>query len=294
MLTRYHSKLALPSETRFDLTCISRKVLTCRVWFVVANYEFFLQSLESEFECLTSTWAQSVNASSAPAPARLQLDLVHEMLGTLEHFLRVWQLRLQFFECQVIPCLETCLKFLTCTFVFQSEDSPLAFGRDRLLRRLLLCLGVFCSSEFCDGELPMQEKNLQNLMTLTMLNAGFLGLLENVYFCSGQRVKLTVWEFFAQLLSGNFRNEVMLKFDKMSVLEVSAYHLEENIGDPWQLFTFWNAGFDFLVKWEKNCSERINSFFKNLIFKLKIENKGDSARLQQIEKFKNLKLAVSQ
>ena len=294
-LTRYHSKLPLYLEPEYNLTSVSRKLLTSNVWFVTTNYKHFLQKLETEFERLTSSWTQSVHArSTAAAPTGFQLDVVCMMLGTLEHFLRVWQLRIQFFECKVLFHLETCLKFLVCTFVFQSERFPLLSKRNQVLRRLLLCVAVLCSSEFCDGRLAAKEKKLQDLMTLTMLNGSFVALLENLYFCADHSAKCVIWGFFAKMLGGDFKNEVALQLRKLSVLEVSAHHLEEGIGDAWELFMFWNGNFSFLVNREKSASEKVTSFFKNLIFKLKIENKGDSQRLLQIEKFKNQKLAVFQ
>ena len=85
------------------------------------------------------------------------------------------------------------------------------------------------------------------------------------------------------MISGEFQNEVLSKCEKWNLLEMSSQQLEE--GNVWNLFLFWNSFFDFFSKKESTNQEKLNLFCKNLIFKLKIENKEDQLRLAEIEKF---------
>jgi hypothetical protein len=119
-----------------------------------------------------------------------------------------------------------------------------------------------------------------------VINDNFFEYLENIYFCVGNEIKLVIWEFLVQMLNGDFKNEIVSKFQKINILEMATQHLEDDIGDSWDMFVFFRSFFDFIVNKEKDNSEKVNSFFKNLIFKLKVVNKGNKQRLLEIENFK--------
>lgn len=270
---------------------ISQKILVSRVWFDSQNYIYYNQQLESSLTLFCDLWCSSTSSTTSQTETS-QASFLLQKVSTLNQFLRVWQLRIQFFESRLIPCLEKGLKFFTCTFVFEKHSAEMNSLRLQILESLLKTVVILCEDSFADGELQPEDKSLQNLITLTTINSGLLSLVENTYFYASSSVKNLIFGFLREMLSREFKKEITQKLEHLDILEASIQQLEDNQSKSqvWLLFLFWRSFFSFEATRQKATKPRLKSFCKNLIFKLKVLFKGDAFKISQIETFKTTQL----